>query len=97
MVLKGGISTTEAEQALKGTVSSYKNEILFSRFGINYNNEPEMFRKGTVIYRAFDHETVVQNGEEDAGDSSAKMPDPTSKTQIEKARKRARGVRVPQR
>ena len=28
-----------------------KNEILFSRFGINYNNEPDMFKKGSVIYR----------------------------------------------
>lgn len=28
-----------------------KNEILFSRFGINYNNEPEIFKKGSVIFR----------------------------------------------
>ena len=94
MILKGGISTTEAEQALKGTVSSYKNEILFSKFGINYNNEPEVFRKGTVIYRAYDHETAVLNGQGDAEDASAKMPDPTSKTQIQKARKRKQKARI---
>jgi tRNA(His) 5'-end guanylyltransferase len=41
----------EAEQRLKGTVSSDKNEILFKEFGINYNNEPECFKKGTVLYR----------------------------------------------
>jgi hypothetical protein len=41
----------EAEQRLKGTVSSNKNEILFKEFGINYNNEPECFKKGTVLYR----------------------------------------------
>jgi tRNA(His) guanylyltransferase len=28
-----------------------KNEILFSRFSINYNNEPEIYRKGSVIFR----------------------------------------------
>ena len=26
-----------------------KNELLFSTFGINYNNLPEMHRKGTVL------------------------------------------------
>lgn len=36
----------------QGTVSGDKNEILFSRFGINYNNEPEVWKKGTVVYRA---------------------------------------------
>ncbi|KAF4517210.1 hypothetical protein B566_EDAN005264 [Ephemera danica] len=41
-----------AEARLCGTFSSDKNEILFSKFGINYNNEPEMFRKGTVIVRS---------------------------------------------
>ncbi|OJD26151.1 hypothetical protein ACJ73_02478, partial [Blastomyces percursus] len=51
MVLRGGMSNTEAEKALQGTVSGDKNEILFSRFGINYNNEPEMYRKGSVIFR----------------------------------------------
>lgn len=41
----------EAEQRLKGTVSSDKNEILFKEFGINYNKEPDCFRKGTVMCR----------------------------------------------
>lgn len=36
---------------MQGTLASDKNEILFSRFHINYNNEPEMFRKGSVIFR----------------------------------------------
>lgn len=34
-----------------GTLASHKNEILFQEFGINYNNEPAMFRKGTVLIR----------------------------------------------
>jgi tRNA(His) guanylyltransferase len=35
-------------------VSSDKNEILFTDFGINYNNEPDLFKKGTVIFRSKD-------------------------------------------
>jgi tRNA(His) guanylyltransferase len=32
-------------------VSADKNEILFKRFGINYNNEEEIYKKGSVLYR----------------------------------------------
>lgn len=35
----------------QGTLAADKNEILFSKFKINYNNEPEMFRKGSVVFR----------------------------------------------
>jgi tRNA(His) guanylyltransferase len=84
MVNKGGMSTTEAEQALKGTLAADKNEILFSRFGINYNNEPQIYRKGTIIYRSYDSEVTV-NGHEEK--SPGKVPDPRSKTQLEKVKK----------
>jgi len=30
-------------------VSGDKNELLFSKYGINYNNLPQLYRKGTVI------------------------------------------------
>ena len=33
----------------QGTVSSDKNEILFSEYNINYNNLPQMYRKGSVL------------------------------------------------
>ena len=36
---------------MKGSFAKDKNEILFSEFGVNYNNEPEQFRKGTSIFR----------------------------------------------
>lgn len=36
---------------LKGTLAADKNEILFSRFQVNYNNEPEIFKKGSVVFR----------------------------------------------
>lgn len=41
----------QAEEALRGTLSSDKNEILFQEFNMNYNNGPEMFRKGTSLVR----------------------------------------------
>ncbi|KAJ1884228.1 tRNA-His guanylyltransferase, partial [Kickxella alabastrina] len=34
-----------------GTLSQDKNELLFSEFGINYNEEPEIFKKGSVVIR----------------------------------------------
>lgn len=85
MVLKGGMSATDAEQALKGTVSSDKNEILFSQFGINYNNEPQIYRKGTVIYRSYQPQV---NGNGDNGAAAFKPGEDMSKTQQEKERKR---------
>lgn len=35
----------------QGSYAGDKNEILFSRFGINYNNEEEIYRKGSVVFR----------------------------------------------
>jgi len=61
-LVKSGKTTTQAEQELKGTLSDYKNELLFSTFGINYNFEPPMFKKGSVIYKK-DVEEVVKNTE----------------------------------
>lgn len=43
------LSPQQATERLNGTVSSDKNEILFKQFGVNYNNELQQFRKGTVV------------------------------------------------
>ncbi|ODQ66128.1 tRNAHis guanylyltransferase [Nadsonia fulvescens var. elongata DSM 6958] len=51
LVLKGGMTPNDAESELCGTISKDKHEILFTRFGINYNAENEMFKKGTLIIR----------------------------------------------
>jgi tRNA(His) guanylyltransferase len=48
-LVKKGMTNQEAEERLRGTVSADKNEILFSEFGINYNNLPAIFRKGTIL------------------------------------------------
>lgn len=49
LIQKCGMNPQEAEKRLSGTVSSEKNEILFKECGINYNNEPEMYKKGSLI------------------------------------------------
>ncbi|EIW83701.1 tRNAHis guanylyltransferase [Coniophora puteana RWD-64-598 SS2] len=64
LVQQGGQSTTQAHATLKGTFSKQKHEILFSRFGINYNALPEQFKKGSVLVRE-----IVQ-GKRDKKDSS---------------------------
>ncbi|EIW57505.1 tRNAHis guanylyltransferase [Trametes versicolor FP-101664 SS1] len=51
LVLQGGQTTTEAHATLRGTVSATKHEIMFSKFGINYNDLPARFRKGSILVR----------------------------------------------
>jgi tRNA(His) guanylyltransferase len=60
LVQRGGLSEHEAHEKLKGSFAKDKNEILFSQFGINYNDEPEMFRKGSVILRSGQAEDGVE-------------------------------------
>ncbi|KAL4939499.1 hypothetical protein BDV06DRAFT_198837 [Aspergillus oleicola] len=97
MVLKGGMNNTQAEEELKGTVSSDKNEILFKRFGINYNNEEEIYKKGSVVFRQYQleeknkSEDTNQIGEED---TSASVQGKISKTQQEKLKKLRRKAQV---
>lgn len=101
LVDRGSMTPTDAEEYLKGTVSSDKNEILWSRFGINYNNEPEMFRKGSVVFREYalatGHEDggTEGDGEGGAGSGSGSMQEkPVSKTQLEKMRKTRQKAQV---
>lgn len=51
LVQTAGLTNAAAEERLRGTFSADKNELLFAEFGINYNNEPAMFRKGTILVR----------------------------------------------
>ncbi|KAF5392440.1 hypothetical protein D9757_002141 [Collybiopsis confluens] len=61
LVLQGGQTTTEAHATLRGTVSKDKHEILFSRFGINYDKLEPRYRKGSIIVRV--EETSVEAAE----------------------------------
>jgi len=59
LVNKGGLTNTQAEQKLKGTLSGDKNELLFSEFDMNYNNEHPMFRKGsTLVWETYEEKVA---------------------------------------
>ncbi|PWN52064.1 tRNAHis guanylyltransferase [Violaceomyces palustris] len=49
LVQQGGQTESEATETLKGTLSSEKQEIMFSRFAINYDRLPAIFRRGTTL------------------------------------------------
>ncbi|KAI0007645.1 tRNA guanylyltransferase [Xylariaceae sp. FL0662B] len=89
----GGMEAKEAEKFLAGTLASDKNEILFSKFKINYNNEPEIFKKGSVVYRDYD---LVEPGSHDAAQEADRLAAPVqqSKTQDENDKKRRAKARV---
>ncbi|XP_061690708.1 probable tRNA(His) guanylyltransferase isoform X2 [Syngnathoides biaculeatus] len=59
LVQKGGLTTVQAEDRLKGTLAADKNEILFSEFDINYNKEPAVYRKGTTLIWEKHDQTVI--------------------------------------
>lgn len=107
LVQQGGMTNTDAEEYLKGTVAADKNEILFSKFGINYNNEPEMYRKGSVVYRAYAleeikevssmersmaHNTGTEDSQDDIVDHDVSQS--MSKTQQEKIRKARQKAKI---
>ncbi|EED22243.1 tRNAHis guanylyltransferase Thg1, putative [Talaromyces stipitatus ATCC 10500] len=95
LVLKGGMSNVEAEKELQGTVSSDKNEILFSRFGINYNNEAEIYKKGSVVYRQYQLEDQFSATTASLTQAAESQPSgELSKTQQEKMRKLRRKAQV---
>ncbi|KAJ9492048.1 hypothetical protein VN97_g1197 [Penicillium thymicola] len=93
MVLQGGMSNTDAEQELKGTVSADKNEILFKRFGINYNNELEIYKKGTVLYRQYELEEPKPI-KVSADEESPVVESQQSRSQQDKTRKLRRKAQV---
>ncbi|KAF7911052.1 uncharacterized protein EAF01_002560 [Botrytis porri] len=94
LIQKGGFDAKDAEKELAGSLAADKNEILFSRFGINYNNEPEIYKKGSVVFR--DYELVEPGVSEATDEDSAKTIEQKelSKTQEEKDRKRRAKARI---
>ena len=51
LVQNGGQTMEEAHKTLKGTDSAAKNEMLFTKFNINYAKIDPIWRKGTTILR----------------------------------------------
>lgn len=58
MLVKSGKSKKEAQERLKGTLAKDKNELLFQQYGINYDKLPEMFKKGSCVYKDTVEDTV---------------------------------------
>ncbi|CAG7557131.1 unnamed protein product [Fusarium equiseti] len=88
-----GLDNKEAEKRLAGTLAKDKNEILFSECSINYNNEPEMYKKGSVIFRDYELVEPSSHNITETIDSQAE-PAQQSKTQREKDKKSRAKARV---
>jgi len=71
-LIKSGVSPQDAQAALAGSDAGFKNELLFSRFGINYNDLPAQFKKGSVVVRA--RERVVVKHREDGAPVERERP-----------------------
>ncbi|KAH8717557.1 tRNA(His) guanylyltransferase [Beauveria bassiana] len=93
LVQLGGLDNKEAEKTLAGTLAADKNEILFSRFKINYNNEPDIFRKGSVVFRDYE---LVDPASHKTADTVDELAEPVqqSKTQNENDKKRRSKARI---
>ncbi|KAI5925034.1 putative tRNAHis guanylyltransferase [Camillea tinctor] len=93
LIKRGGMDGKEAEKFLAGTLAADKNEILFSKYQINYNNEPEIFKKGSVVFR--DYELVEPDNRDLAkvADDAAEPPQ-QSRTQAENEKKQRAKARV---
>ncbi|KAL6863071.1 tRNA-His guanylyltransferase [Amphichorda felina] len=93
LVQLGGLSNQEASKTLDGTIASEKNELLFSKFGINYNREPEIYKKGSVIFR--DYELADPESHDTAKTVDAQGdPVQQSKSQAEKDKKRRAKAKI---
>ncbi|KAH0925653.1 hypothetical protein HID58_017909 [Brassica napus] len=58
MLVKSGMTISEAQELLKDTQKQQKNELLFHKFGINYKTLPELFRQGSCLFKKKVEETV---------------------------------------
>lgn len=81
LVQRGGLTTTQAEERLKGTLAAEKNEILFTEFDINYNNEPLIHRKGTAL---------IWEKREEAVTKRSRLPDKQEEEEVSVVRPRRR-------
>ncbi|KAM0276591.1 hypothetical protein ACHAQH_006596 [Verticillium albo-atrum] len=93
LIQLGGMDNRAAEELLAGTVSGDKNEILFSRFHINYNNEPEIYKKGSVVFRDYE---LVEPGTHNVQADADAIAEPISmtKSQTEKDKKKRNKARI---
>uniref|UniRef100_A0A674IMG7 Probable tRNA(His) guanylyltransferase n=2 Tax=Terrapene triunguis TaxID=2587831 RepID=A0A674IMG7_9SAUR len=83
LVQRSGLTPVQAQDRLQGTLAGEKNEILFSEFNINYNNEPLMYRKGTVLIWQKVNEVTTKR---------IKLPKESEEKEVEVARTRTKAV-----
>ncbi|TLD23023.1 hypothetical protein PspLS_07456, partial [Pyricularia sp. CBS 133598] len=94
LIQQGNLDGHTAERTLAGTFAADKNEILFSKFGINYNNELDIYKKGSVVFRDYILEEP-QDGQGVAQKVEALVePVAKSKTQAENEKKKRAKARV---
>ena len=67
-IVRSGRTNTEAATRLKDTFSADKNEILFSEFGVNYNNIDARYRKGSCLYWVGKVNAIVVEGNSQPND-----------------------------
>jgi len=61
IVLKGKKTLTEAEAIVRGTNAGQKHEIMMMQYNLNYNNEPAIFRKGSVLLQDLEEVNVIDS------------------------------------
>ncbi|NXQ79214.1 THG1 guanylyltransferase, partial [Nyctibius grandis] len=83
LVQRSGLTPVQAQERLQGTLAGDKNEILFSEFNINYNNEPLMYRKGTVLIWQKTNEVMTKK---------IKLPKEAKEKEVEVTRTRTKVV-----
>ncbi|KAH9101985.1 hypothetical protein LEN26_015610 [Aphanomyces euteiches] len=61
LVQTGGRTPKQAEEELQHTESNHKHELLFTQFGINYNDISPMFKRGSTLVRSPDKSITVHH------------------------------------
>ncbi|KAH8928608.1 tRNAHis guanylyltransferase [Atractiella rhizophila] len=94
LVQRGEMTAKQAHAELSGTVSSQKHEILFSRFGMNYNEEPEMFKKGSLLVWEEVEEAVAPPIAPKAENENQHTSEEKEKHRKERKRKEKKSFRI---
>ncbi|XP_043836622.1 probable tRNA(His) guanylyltransferase isoform X2 [Dromiciops gliroides] len=83
LIQRSQLTPAQAQERLQGTLAADKNEILFSEYNINYNNEPPMYRKGTIL---------IWKKIKEVTSKEIKLPGETEEKKVEVTRTRTKPV-----
>lgn len=94
LIKQGNLTTTEAHKRLKGTFSKDKHEMLFTEFGINYNDVEPIFRRGSILLRqqVLPKAEEAQDKEEQIEESKAEDGKPVDLKEKYRAKNAAKKV-----